>query len=96
MSQQSLKMGEIEQQAVYYADGTVAHRMRKDGRPEFDLGELKSIILCWNSHNDLLAACKEMERNWWMIGNRITLAGSLPKQMEQVRERAKAAIKLCK
>lgn len=67
MSQQFLMMGNIEDEAVCYADGTVAHRMRRDGNPEFDLQELRTIIKCWNTHDpltkqrdDLLTACEEI------------------------------------
>ena len=44
------------------------------------------------SHKDLLSSIKELSKVSWMIGNRITLAGSLPQQIDQIKVRAVEAI----
>lgn len=41
---------------------------------------------------DLLAACEKMQKVFWMIGARITLAGTLPEQIRQIEKQAIAAI----
>ena len=44
------------------------------------------------SQPDLLSSLKELSKVSWMIGNRITLAGSLPQQIDQIKVRAVEAI----
>ena len=43
-------------------------------------------------NKELLEACEAMKKVWWMVGNRITLAGTLPAQIEQIGQQADAAI----
>ena len=58
----------------------------------------KEIIRRWNAFeeggitSDLLKACEAMKKVWWMVGNRITLAGTLPTQIEQIGKQAEAAL----
>ena len=52
----------------------------------------KEICHRWDSQPDLLEACEAMKKVWWMIGNRITLAGTLPAQIEQIGKLAETAI----
>lgn len=57
MKHTKIKMGDIETDTVCYDNNLVAHRLRKDGKPEFSADELRYIIKCWNSHDDLLTVC---------------------------------------
>jgi len=53
MKDEKLQMGDVETEAVCYSDGTVAHRLRKDGKPEFTLDELKEIVHRQNVYTEL-------------------------------------------
>lgn len=84
-----LKMGEIETDAVCYESGLVAHRLRRDGQPEFSPKELKHLVKCNNCHDDLLAVCKDFIEIHDRCGNPegVDWSGIMP-----LLERAKAAI----
>lgn len=56
------------------------------------LANARRIVLCCNGWDELVNALTALEKLSWMIGNRITLAGTLPGQIETIRKQAKQAL----
>lgn len=51
------------------------------------------IVRACNSYDALIAACKAMQKQWWMTTAGIHVAGTLPAQLRAIGKQAEAAIK---
>lgn len=76
---------------VTYDNGWPVFRLRDMQDPTNQI-EVQSDAQLIAAAPELLEALKAINKVSWMIGNRITLAGTLPQQIDAIRNQVESAI----